>query len=190
MIRAVLFDLYGVLGLNGWQDFKHQHFSGRWELWEPLRKLGQRVDAGEVSDDAFVDAIAAATGETPEKVRYQFDHTQPNRELLDFIRTELEGKYKIALMSNSSSDVRHGIFSADDQALFDVVVMSVFEGLTKPDPAMFRLAAERLGVTPSECLMIDDQARHLEAATSLGMQTVLYTSAADAIAQIRERLRP
>jgi len=162
--------------LNGWQDFKQQHFNGRWELWEPLRVLGQKVDAGEATDSEFASAIAAATGETAATVRYQFEHTQPNVELLDFIKNELRAKYKIGLLSNASSDVLPGIFNEEQQSLFDASVMSVFVGLAKPDPTMFTLMCEKLGVTPAECLMVDDQQRHLDIAAKMGMTTVLYST--------------
>lgn len=176
-VRAVIFDLYGVLGLNGWQEFKHRHFDGRWDAWESLRVLGQRADAGVASDEEFVEAIAAATGVTAATVRYQFDHTQPNLALLKFIDEELCGRYKLGLLSNTSHDVLGGILTAKQQELFDANVMSVFVGLAKPDPAMFMLMCDRLGVAPEECIMVDDQQRHLDAAATLGMKTVLYTSA-------------
>lgn len=188
MVRAIIFDLYGVLGLNGWQDFKQQHFHGRWELWEPLRVLGQQVDAGEASDDEFVAAIGAATGETAATVRYQFEHTQPNIELLEFIKKELHGKYKVGLLSNASSDVLPGIFTSEQRGLFDVFVMSVFIKLAKPDPAVFTHMCEQLGVTPAECVMVDDQQRHLDVAAEMGMQTVLYVSVEQTTQAIREVL--
>lgn len=183
-IRAVIFDLYGVLGLNGWQDFKERHFNGRWDAWESLRQLGQRVDAGEATDEEFVSAIAAATNESCETVRYQFEHTQPNKELLQFIREEL-GAYKIGLLSNTSRDVLGGIFSASDRELFDAIVLSVSTGLTKPDPAIFAALLKQLGVEASECLMIDDQERHLISAEAIGMKTVLFESNQHAIDAIR-----
>ena len=176
MVRAIIFDLYGVLGLNGWQDFKQLHFHGRWDLWEPLRVLGQKVDAGEASDAEFAAAIAAATGETTATVRYQFEHTQANVELLEFIKNNLSETFKIGLLSNASSDVLPGIFTPEQQGLFDATVMSVFVGLAKPDPTMFTLMCQKLGVDPTECLMVDDQQRHLDIAAAMGMQTVLYGS--------------
>lgn len=175
-IRAVVFDLYGVLGLNGWQEFKTRHFEGRWDEWEPIRRSGQRVDAGEITEDEFVDAIAKTTGETPDTVRYQFAHTQPNHTLLAYIRTTLKPNYKIGLLSNASRDVLPGIFTPEQRALFDAAVMSVSVGRTKPDPLMFQLIAEKLDVETNEILFIDDQERHLAPATAAGMTSLLYVS--------------
>lgn len=187
-IRAVVFDLYGVLGLNGWQDFKTRHFEGRWDDWEPIRRLGQRLDAGETSEDEFVQAIVDATGESPDTVRYQFAHTQPNDTLLAYIRDELKPAYKIGLLSNAGSDVLAGIFGAAQRSLFDAVVMSVSVGRTKPDPFMFRLIAEKLGLETDEIVFVDDQERHLAPATAAGMRPLHYSSAEQTIAELKRLL--
>jgi 2-haloacid dehalogenase len=60
---------------------------------------------------------------------------------------------------------------------FDGTVVSAYEGTAKPDPAIFRCLLDRFALRPSATLMIDDSARNLEAAWSLGMRTVLFTSA-------------
>jgi putative hydrolase of the HAD superfamily len=187
-IRAVIFDLYGVLGLNGWQEFKRRHFSDAHERWEPLRQLGQRVDAGEATEDEFVAALAAETGEDPAHIRYQFDHTQPNRALLDFIRTELSPHYKIGLLSNASRDTTKHLFSEADRALFSSSLLSAHVGLTKPGQTMFLMMCEQLGVRPEECVMVDDQERHLATARTLGMKTVRYETFEQAVADIRKVL--
>ena len=185
-IRAVVFDLYGVLGLNGWQDFNTRHFDGRWDEWEPIRQLGQRVDAGEATEEAFVETIARATGESTDTVRYQFAHTQPNQQLLTYIEHNLKPTYKIGLLSNASSDVLPGIFSSEQRALFDASVMSVSVGRTKPDPLMFRLIAEKLGVDPHEIVLVDDQERHSAPASSIGMKFVRYISVEQTIAELEK----
>ena len=175
-IKAIIFDLYGVLGLNGWQTFKEIHFAERREVWEHLRSLGQRVDAGQASEAEFVSAVAAASGENDATVRYQFEHTVVNKDLLAYIADELKSRFKLGLLSNASHDVLPGIFAPDQLALFDHVVSSYLVGLTKPDPKMFLLISEKLGVAPEECLFIDDQARHIDAAKALGFHTLLYES--------------
>lgn len=186
--KAIIFDLYGVLGLNGWQDFKQHHFGDDWNRWEPLRRLGQLVDAGKATDDEFVTAISEATGEDCQTIRYQFEHTQPNVELLDFIERELSLKYKIGLLSNTSHDVLGGIFSEKQRQLFDATVMSATVGITKPDPVMFRLICKKLAVEPNECLIVDDQARHLVAAKDMGMDTILYISVKQTVGDLKEVL--
>lgn len=188
VVKAVIFDLYGVLGLNGWQDFKARHFVDRLEEWERLRVLGQRADAGKVSQDEFVQALIDATGESKATIRRQFESTKPNAPLLVYIAHELKPHYKIGILSNTSHDVYQTIFQAEDYALFDVAIGSFAVGLTKPDPKMFLLMCERLGVDPAECIMVDDKPQHTAAAGQLGMRTVVYTSAPQAIRDIQEQL--
>ena len=46
--------------------------------------------------------------------------------------------------------------------------------MAKPDAAIFRLAAERLGVAPAECVFVDDWDQNIAAARSIGMTAVLF----------------
>jgi putative hydrolase of the HAD superfamily len=55
---------------------------------------------------------------------------------------------------------------------FDVFVESSVEGLRKPDPRIYILTCERLGVTPSEAVFLDDIGSNLKAARALGMTTI------------------
>ncbi len=182
--RAVLFDLYGVLGLNGWQAFKLKHFANNPEDWEHLRALGQRVDAGLADQAELVQAIAHATGETESTVRFQFEHTTPNTQMLQYIEQNLFGRYKLGVLSNASSNVFGTIFTTDQLQLFDATVSSYHIRMTKPDPGMFTYICKRLEVDTEECLFVDDQERHVEAARALGMKTVLYEDVAQTIAAL------
>lgn len=73
------------------------------------------------------------------------------------------------------------------QAAFDAVVISGEVGFRKPDPAIFRVALERLGVTAERCIFVDDEPAHLTAAAALGMVTVLHHRSETTIAEL-ERL--
>ena len=55
---------------------------------------------------------------------------------------------------------------------FDALVISEVMGCRKPDPRMYRTASDRLGLTPPECLFIDDDADFVLAAINLGYQAV------------------
>ena len=62
--------------------------------------------------------------------------------------------------------------------------MSSVVKLRKPDPRVYQLAAERAGRSPDACVFIDDVESNLSPARSLGMRTILHTSAADTIAEL------
>ena len=55
---------------------------------------------------------------------------------------------------------------------FDQMVDGRQDGVLKPDPAAYLLMAERLDVSPEECVFIDDQPINLAGAEAVGMRTV------------------
>lgn len=69
----------------------------------------------------------------------------------------------------------------DLAALFDGVVLSGTVGVRKPDPAIYELGAAAIGLTPAECVFVDDLAGNLRPARALGMATVHHSDAADTI---------
>jgi epoxide hydrolase-like predicted phosphatase len=71
--------------------------------------------------------------------------------------------------------------------LFDGIVISGDEGFRKPDPRMYALGAERIGVEPAQCVFVDDLAFNLDPARELGMAVVHHTGAATTLAEL-ERL--
>lgn len=185
--RAVLFDLYGVLGLNGWQAFKAKHFVDNIEGWEELRQLGQSVDAGKANEAEYVQAVAKKTGVSTAEIQQVIYRTKPNKPLLAFIEKYLQG-YKIGLLSNASHDVIDGIFSPAEQRLFDAIVLSAHIGITKPDPRSYQFICEQLKVVPAQCVMVDDQPRHLVQASLLGMGTICYESYEQTAKALKEAL--
>jgi HAD superfamily hydrolase (TIGR01509 family) len=185
MIRAIIFDLYGVLAQNGWQAFKANHFHNQEKVWTEVFELGRRVDAGLADYGELLRFTAKKSGETEATVRYQLEHTIPNDELLDYIATDLKPSYKIALLSNASTtQVFDEIFTKQQRVLFDSVTFSHHVGLTKPDNRMYEAAAERLGVTVGDCLFVDDQERHTAGAQAAGMRALVYTNVANLRSEI------
>ena len=61
---------------------------------------------------------------------------------------------------------------------FRIIVVSAHERLTKPDPAIYALAAERFGHAPEDMLFIDDSAANIAAASACGWQTHQFIDAA------------
>ena len=72
--------------------------------------------------------------------------------------------------------------------LFDVVVISGEVGIRKPDPAIFALTAQRLGVSPQQCVFVDDLDKNIAVAQAAGMAGVLHRNAETTIPQIEALL--
>ena len=68
--------------------------------------------------------------------------------------------------------------------LFDVVVDSCEVGMRKPDPAIFRLTCERLGVAPEAAVFLDDTRRHVESARTVGLHAILVADPLAALAEL------
>ena len=177
MVQAVIFDLYGVLAMNGWQAFKAAHFSSREDIWDHIYRLSRLVDAGLASYDDLVRYTAEQSGESESTVRYQMEHSESNIELLEYIAAELKGRYRLAILSNSrNDDAIDGLFTADQRAMFDDIILSHHLGLFKPDLRMYLAAAERLGVPPEACVFVDDREHHAAGAREAGMQALIYVN--------------
>ncbi|HXZ65233.1 MAG TPA: HAD family phosphatase [Streptosporangiaceae bacterium] len=72
--------------------------------------------------------------------------------------------------------------------LFDAVVISAEVGMRKPEPRIFRHAAALLGLTPAECVFIDDIEANITAAEQLGFTGVLHSAPAGTPGRVAELL--
>lgn len=59
------------------------------------------------------------------------------------------------------------------------IVASGFEGVMKPDPAIFRLCCERFGLAPADFLFVDDNAANIAAAAAMGFDTHRFVDPAE-----------
>jgi len=92
---------------------------------------------------------------------------------VDLVR-RLRPRYKVSVLSNADMSLRGRLERDGLHGLFDDVVVSAEVGMAKPDPAIFRLAVERLGLTPAECVFVDDWDDNVEAARAVGMRGVIH----------------
>lgn len=79
---------------------------------------------------------------------------------------------------------RHWRLAVPPEGLFDAVVLSYRVGSRKPDEEIFHLAAERAGVRPEECLLVDDLTTNCAGAERAGWHAVPFTDAATATAEV------
>jgi len=105
---------------------------------------------------------------------YRDEQISPN--VLELLKL-LKGRYKLAVVSNHPPGLDLWLRDWGIDRLFEQVICSGDEGVAKPDPEIFHRALERLEVTASETVFIDDTMEHVRAAQDLGMRALLFTEA-------------
>lgn len=93
----------------------------------------------------------------------------------------------VAIVSNSLGDDAYRGY--DLAALADTAVISGEVGVRKPSRAIYELACTRLGVAPSECVMIDDLEHNLSGAARLGIIGLHHTDSERTVATLAEWFR-
>ena len=79
-------------------------------------------------------------------------------------------------------------FGLDVYSEFDVYVNSAYVGLRKPDPAIFHLALDQLGVAPEQAIFLDDSLRNVDSARELGIHTIQFVDPATSLAELEALL--
>lgn len=171
-INAIIFDCFGVL----YVDYSEAYFAKFPELLAELRNLNSACDHGFISRQEYLEGVSKVTGDTPEAINEAFKREHIiNQPLVDYIAKELKPRYKIGLLSNIGRGWIQNFFDEHQlHELFDAVVLSSNEGVTKPDAEIYRRTAERLGVQPEACIMIDDRIENCHGAEAVGMHSILY----------------
>ena len=154
------------------------------------RRLLEELETGALAVAEFEPRFAALLEVGSERlIDRLFAGMEPDTAMLDGVRAVRRAGFRTGLLSNSWGDA-----TAYDPALleelFDAWVISSEVGVRKPDPAVYELAAERLGLSPAACVFVDDLPGNLKPARALGMATVLHRGdAAATLADVRARLR-
>lgn len=186
MIKAVIFDCFGVLLGNAYKTHLMEVERKDPERAKEIRAINHASDMGILSREETAERISALFGmDTDEFLAEQNQVEVPNRQLLEYI-AELKKDYKVALLSNISSRERLSIrfVNGELESHFDTVVASGDEGYVKPQPEIYEIAATRLGVSPTECVMIDDIIEFCEGAKATGMQAIQFQTNQQATAEL------
>ena len=127
-----------------------------------------RVDGGSVLAAGLLERMFASSVQIPA--------------MYDLIRGVRAAGLRTALLSNSWGAT--GYPRADFPDLFDAVVISSECGMRKPEPEIFRHAADLLGLPPEQCIFIDDIEANIIAAAACGMTGVHHVDAAQTVAEV------
>jgi len=179
MIKAIIFDFFGVLVTEGWLQFKDEYFGNNPNLFDKATDIGRQANLGLLSQQEFLKQIAELAKIPIDEVHKSVMGNVPNKLLFSYIN-ELKSGYKIGLLSNIMPDHLQALLTPEQIALFDVLSLSCETGFVKPDERAYLTAANELSLSPKECVMIDDQNVNVEGAVAVGMEGVLYRDFAEA----------
>jgi len=183
-IRGVLFDFGGVLHDMRWEvarELEAAHQLPRSAIFETLYRTPtwQAIECGRGDRQAWLDEahalLEARAGRALPRLHDAWRAAQGPIAANVALARALRPPYRTAILSNADASLRgrlrDGLGIHD---LFDEVICSAEVGLAKPDPAIYRLAAERLGLAPAACVFVDDHEPNVQAAREVGMAAVLF----------------
>ncbi|MCT1618466.1 HAD family hydrolase [Janibacter hoylei] len=153
--------------------------------------LGEH-EVGRLDDEGFEDAFAAAIAEVGGRVEARgllarlAHHLDLDEPMVDLVREVRAAGVPVALVSNSLG--RDCYARVDLDELFDVTVISGQVGVRKPSRRIYAIAADRLGLAPEQCVMVDDLEHNLVGAARLGIRGIHHRTAADTVRAVREVL--
>jgi epoxide hydrolase-like predicted phosphatase len=192
---ALLIDWGGVLTTNLFVSFQAhclraeidpQKLIGRFRKDPEARELLVALEKGELAEQDFEVQLARLLEVEPDGlIDGLFAGVEPDVAMVDAVRRARRQGARTALVSNSWGVHRYpqDMFAE----LFDGVVISGEEGIRKPSRRMYELGAERAGVSPADCVYVDDLPFNLTPAEEMGMAVVHHTDAAISVPEL-ERL--
>jgi putative hydrolase of the HAD superfamily len=197
-VRGLLLDFGGVLTTNVFESFRRfsleeglepDHVKRAFRENPEALALLRRLEKGELTTEDFSPLFGEQIGvaNTDGLVDRLFRHVGPDERMLDAVRSAHEAGIRTGLISNSWGE--DGIAYDRDQLaeLFDAVVISGEVGMHKPEPAIFLLGAEQIGVPAEECVFVDDLRENCAGAEEVGMTAILHRGADSTLPEL-ERL--
>lgn len=201
MIEAVIWDFGGVLTTSPFEAFarfeterglpadiiRRTNATNHWEnAWA-------KFERAEVDLDTFDELFAQESHTLGAAVRGKdvlpllSGDLRP--EMVEALR-RVKAAFKTGCITNNlpanqiGSVTGRSLYVAEVMALFDHVIESAKIGLRKPDPRIYEMMIEALGVDPTKCVYLDDLGVNLKPAKAMGMTTIKVLNAEQAIADL------
>ena len=203
MIEAVIWDFGGVLTSSPFEAFARfeterglpidiirrtnaaNHFENAWAKFERAE-----IDL-ETFDELFAEESRALGAEVRGRDVLPLLSGSLRPEMVNALKI-VKQNHKTGCITNNlpanaiGSASGRTLYVAEVMALFDHVIESAKIGLRKPDPKIYQMMIEALGVDPKACVYLDDLGVNLKPAREMGMATIKVVSAEQAIAELED----
>lgn len=206
-IEAVVSDFGGVLTtplLSSFMAVQDEIGIDPETLGKAMRKVTEedgenplyKMERGEMTEVEFLARLGAGLepllDHKPELHRFReiyFEALHPNEPMIELMRELKASGKRMAMLTNNVKEwepMWRSMLPVDE--IFEIVVDSGFVGCRKPEPQIYDLTLERLGLPAEACLFIDDLPHNVEGAQKAGMTAVHFRDNEQAIAEIRAAL--
>jgi putative hydrolase of the HAD superfamily len=201
--EAVISDFGGVLTsplAGSFAVFEQTSGISLGQLGTAIAAFGARLGAnplfeletGRLSEPQFLESLAEQlSGQLGRPVdldgfgeRY-FANLEPNEPMIAFMRELRRRGYRLAICTNNVREWEErwrAMLPVDE--IFEVVVDSAFVGARKPEPRIYELTLERLGVSAEAALFIDDLEANCDGARAVGMRAVWFQTTEQALEEV------
>jgi putative hydrolase of the HAD superfamily len=207
LITAVVCDFGGVLTsplMDAFLAFQEESGIPLEALYGALGVLAERTGAhplyelekGRITEHEFLEAIAAElTAALGRKIDMHgfgeayFAGLRPNQPMIELMRALRAERYRMALCTNNVREWEprwRAMLPVDE--IFELVVDSAYVGVRKPEPEIYQITLDRLGVPAGQALFIDDVDVNCDGARAAGMRAVQFLDTEQATGDIRAAL--
>jgi putative hydrolase of the HAD superfamily len=203
MIEAVIWDFGGVFTASPFEAFERyerekgipvgvirkinstNHENNAWAMFE-------RSDIDFAGFDAAYATEARALGfQIPGRDVVGLLAGEFRPEMSEALR-RIKSRFKTGCITNNmpadaaggGTAAHRSIYAREIMEMFDVVIESSKIGIRKPDPRIYQMMCEKLGVKPDACVYLDDLGGNLKPARAMGMTTIKVVSGPQAIAEL------
>ena len=206
-IKAILWDFGGVITTSPFDSFNQfeqendlpidfirginavNHKTNAWAL----------LESNQISEDEFdtlflEESSQAGYGIKGSQILPLISQTSVRKKMVSVLR-ECKLHFKNVCLTNNmrtgsglamSSNSEHEKDVDEVTSLFDIVIESSKVGIRKPDPAIYRLACDKMDIQPNHVVYLDDLGINLKPAREMGMITIKVLSEAQAIRELEE----
>lgn len=189
MIKAIIFDVGGVLVRTEDPSFrqaleaKYNLAAGDAEHLVFNSEMGRKAQHGEITTAELwrwlAEHLSLDADQLADFQEQFFAGDQLDLALVDYVR-RLKESYQTAIISNAADNLLENVTEIYPMAdAFGLIVGSAYEGIMKPDPAIFIRTLKRLDRQPSEAVFIDDFLHNIDAARALGMAAIHFRTETD-----------
>ena len=187
-IRHIFFDIGGVLGSNGWDREQRQRAVERFDLaaddfqWRHEEVMGE-WEEGRITLDEYLDVAVFYTPRNfsrKEFIEFMYSQSIPDESTINIARElSRQAGYTLMTLNNEAEELNtHRIEKFGISQIFEAFLSSCWIGVRKPIRRFYQRALGIAHAEPATSLFIDDRQQNLTPARSLGMNVILFTSAA------------